>query len=197
MAAAMACFPWTTACSPKTMTLPGAETIKGGAMGEDAFRDIFALIANPFVEDVSIADDEVGEGVRIPSELSVSEPFWEEVKVVCLVRGGTSIGTPSVMVFGMGFLRALPFLLLTLPPLFLGGIPVCPIASQCTQTQTQPQLEQQCSSACHSGRFCYTAQEVIGRRIVDGEVGCTRSWWLTEGFSCQATGFFDIVNVST
>lgn len=37
IAAAMAALPWTTACSPKTMTLPGAETIKGGAIGDDAF----------------------------------------------------------------------------------------------------------------------------------------------------------------
>ena len=30
-------FPCTTACSPYTMTLPGAETIKGGIMGVDCF----------------------------------------------------------------------------------------------------------------------------------------------------------------
>lgn len=30
-------LPWTTACSPKTMTLPGAETIKGGIIGDDCF----------------------------------------------------------------------------------------------------------------------------------------------------------------
>lgn len=31
-------LPYTTECSPKTITLPGAETIKGGAMGADALR---------------------------------------------------------------------------------------------------------------------------------------------------------------
>jgi hypothetical protein len=31
-------LPWTTACSPKTMTLPGAETIKGGIIGVDFLR---------------------------------------------------------------------------------------------------------------------------------------------------------------
>ena len=40
MAAAMAALPWTTACSPNTMTLPGADTMKVGAMGEEALRVI-------------------------------------------------------------------------------------------------------------------------------------------------------------
>lgn len=31
-------MPCTTACSPYTMTLPGADTIKGGIMGDDCFR---------------------------------------------------------------------------------------------------------------------------------------------------------------
>jgi hypothetical protein len=30
-------FPCTTACSPYTMTFPGAETMKGGIMGDDCF----------------------------------------------------------------------------------------------------------------------------------------------------------------
>jgi hypothetical protein len=33
-------FPWTTACSPYTMTFPGAETMKGGIMGDDCFLSI-------------------------------------------------------------------------------------------------------------------------------------------------------------
>lgn len=40
MAAANAALPWTTACSPYTMTLPGADTMKVGAMGDEAFRDM-------------------------------------------------------------------------------------------------------------------------------------------------------------
>lgn len=43
MAAAKAALPWTTACSPKTMTLPGAETMKAGAIGEEALRDMLDL----------------------------------------------------------------------------------------------------------------------------------------------------------
>lgn len=31
-------FPWTTACSPYTMTFPGADTMKGGIMGDDCLR---------------------------------------------------------------------------------------------------------------------------------------------------------------
>ena len=38
MAAAMAALPWTTACSPKTISLPGAETMNGGAIGVEDFR---------------------------------------------------------------------------------------------------------------------------------------------------------------
>ncbi len=34
----MAAFPWTTACSPYTMTLPGAEVIKAGFIGDEGFR---------------------------------------------------------------------------------------------------------------------------------------------------------------
>lgn len=33
-------LPWTTACSPNTITLPGAETMKVGAMGLDFLRSI-------------------------------------------------------------------------------------------------------------------------------------------------------------
>lgn len=33
-------FPWTTACSPHTMTLPGAETMKAGAIGLECLRSI-------------------------------------------------------------------------------------------------------------------------------------------------------------
>lgn len=40
MAAAKAALPCTTACSPNTMTLPGAETMKAGAIGEEALRDM-------------------------------------------------------------------------------------------------------------------------------------------------------------
>lgn len=35
MAAAIAALPCTTACSPNTMTFPGADTMKAGAIGED------------------------------------------------------------------------------------------------------------------------------------------------------------------
>lgn len=38
MAAAMAALPCTTACSPYTIVLPGAETIKGGARGFEYLR---------------------------------------------------------------------------------------------------------------------------------------------------------------
>jgi len=31
-------FPWTTACSPKTITFPGAETMKAGIIGVDCLR---------------------------------------------------------------------------------------------------------------------------------------------------------------
>jgi hypothetical protein len=34
---AVSTFPWTTACSPYTMTFPGAETMKGGIIGDDCF----------------------------------------------------------------------------------------------------------------------------------------------------------------
>ena len=34
-------FPCTTACSPHTMTFPGAETMKAGIMGLDFLRSIF------------------------------------------------------------------------------------------------------------------------------------------------------------
>ena len=33
-------FPWTTACSPTTMTFPGAETMKAGIIGDDCLRFI-------------------------------------------------------------------------------------------------------------------------------------------------------------
>jgi hypothetical protein len=33
IAAAIAAFPYTTACSPNTITFPGAETMNGGIMG--------------------------------------------------------------------------------------------------------------------------------------------------------------------
>ena len=35
--AAIAAFPWTTACSPYTMTFPGAEVMKAGFMGDEDF----------------------------------------------------------------------------------------------------------------------------------------------------------------
>lgn len=38
MAAAIAVLPCTTACSPYTMTLPGADTMKAGAIGDDDLR---------------------------------------------------------------------------------------------------------------------------------------------------------------
>ncbi len=38
IAAAMAALPCTTACSPYTIVLPGAETMKGGASGFESFR---------------------------------------------------------------------------------------------------------------------------------------------------------------
>jgi hypothetical protein len=31
-------FPWTTACSPNTITFPGAETMKAGIIGDEALR---------------------------------------------------------------------------------------------------------------------------------------------------------------
>ena len=39
-------MPCTTACSPYTMTLPGAETMKGGIMGDDCFR---SKVGAPFL----------------------------------------------------------------------------------------------------------------------------------------------------
>lgn len=41
-------MPCTTACSPYTMTLPGADTMKGGIIGDDCFR--FRAGAAPVVE---------------------------------------------------------------------------------------------------------------------------------------------------
>ena len=35
--AAIAAFPWTTACSPYTMTFPGAEVMKAGFIGDEDF----------------------------------------------------------------------------------------------------------------------------------------------------------------
>lgn len=43
IAAAMAGFPCTTACSPKTITFPGADTINGGIIGEDCFLTMGVL----------------------------------------------------------------------------------------------------------------------------------------------------------
>ena len=48
MAAARAALPCTTACSPYTMTFPGAETIKAGAIGEEALRDMPGRLLLPF-----------------------------------------------------------------------------------------------------------------------------------------------------
>lgn len=45
-------FPWTTACSPKTMTLPGAETMNAGIIGVDALRSSFPREA--FFEDLCV-----------------------------------------------------------------------------------------------------------------------------------------------
>lgn len=36
-------LPWTTACSPKTMTLPGAETMKAGIIGLESLREAFFM----------------------------------------------------------------------------------------------------------------------------------------------------------
>ena len=42
-------LPCTTECSPKTMTFPGAETMKGGIMGLDCFRRDLCLRGTPLV----------------------------------------------------------------------------------------------------------------------------------------------------
>jgi hypothetical protein len=48
--AAMAALPWTTACSPKTITFPGAEVMKGGIIGVEALRSMVGLRASsPFI----------------------------------------------------------------------------------------------------------------------------------------------------
>lgn len=36
-------LPWTTACSPKTMTLPGAETMNAGIIGLESLREAFFM----------------------------------------------------------------------------------------------------------------------------------------------------------
>lgn len=36
-------LPWTTACSPKTMTFPGAETMKAGIIGLESLREAFFI----------------------------------------------------------------------------------------------------------------------------------------------------------
>ena len=40
MAAATAALPKTAACSPKTMTFPGADTMNAGAIGDETFLAI-------------------------------------------------------------------------------------------------------------------------------------------------------------
>ncbi len=47
--AAIAAFPWTTACSPYTMTFPGAEVMKAGFMGDEDF------LASPGVRELDEA----------------------------------------------------------------------------------------------------------------------------------------------
>lgn len=71
MAAAMAALPWTTACSPYTITLPGADTIKAGAIGDEGFLAMFLFVSFvPLIADLMV--DSVMEGVvdAPPSELS-------------------------------------------------------------------------------------------------------------------------------
>lgn len=39
-------LPWTTACSPKTMTFPGAETMNAGIIGLESLREAFFKCAD-------------------------------------------------------------------------------------------------------------------------------------------------------
>lgn len=65
MAAAMAGLPYTTACSPNTMTFPGADTIKAGAIGDDVFRFIaFFGFPTPLGRDSVAAAGAAGEGEK-------------------------------------------------------------------------------------------------------------------------------------
>lgn len=43
MAAAIAGFPYTAACSPKTITFPGADTMNVGAIGDEDFLSMLSL----------------------------------------------------------------------------------------------------------------------------------------------------------
>src|SRR5688572_13227338 len=43
MAAATAGLPKTAACSPKTMTFPGADTMNAGAIGDETFLSMFRM----------------------------------------------------------------------------------------------------------------------------------------------------------
>lgn len=76
MAAAIAAFPCTTACSPYTMTFPGADTIKAGASGEEDFLCIGILFRSGVVVGFALKLLELvvveGEGVVEVSELSRS-----------------------------------------------------------------------------------------------------------------------------
>lgn len=77
MAAAMAALPWTTACSPKTMTLPGADTMKGGAMGDEAFLPAMVVgVSTPLLAGLEVGLVVVEEGVGMPSELSWLSSEW-------------------------------------------------------------------------------------------------------------------------
>lgn len=75
-------FPWTTACSPYTMTFPGADTMKGGIMGEDCLRSMAGLDGTALVLGSSEANctgiESIGDGVG----------DWSGVCVACEgVRG--------------------------------------------------------------------------------------------------------------
>lgn len=76
MAAAIAALPCTTACSPYTMTFPGADTIKAGASGEECFLCIGILFRSGVVVGFVLKLLELvvveGEGVVDASELSRS-----------------------------------------------------------------------------------------------------------------------------
>ena len=72
MAAAMAALPWTTACSPKTITLPGADTMKVGAMGEEALRVIIGRFRSPVAVASCVSEAEETEAL---SELSSRTQF--------------------------------------------------------------------------------------------------------------------------
>ena len=54
IAAAMAALPWTTACSPYTIVLPGAETRKGGASGLECLRSCMGIRLVPFAAGVLV-----------------------------------------------------------------------------------------------------------------------------------------------